>query len=242
MSKIIGNTTATPMAIPDWEQTNPRMADYIKNKPDFDGLSEQVESIGAKVGDTSVAEQISEAVEQKSQVQVITSDVTEILSTLKIHKLTQDEYDQKVLDGTVEDNALYLTPDEDIDLSGYATEEYVNNAVATIPTPDVSGQIENHNTSLDAHGDIRSLIASLDSLVGNAKVSSQISEAIAEINHPVDSVNGKTGAVYLTASDIGALPSNTEIPSIAGLATEEYVDNNVAQKSQVQIITWEDDD
>jgi hypothetical protein len=30
---------------------------------------------------------------------------------------------------------------------------------------------------------------------------------------PVQSVNGKTGAVTLTASDVGALPSTTEIPS-----------------------------
>jgi hypothetical protein len=45
MSKIIGNTTATPMAIPDWDQKNPRMADYIKNKPDFDGLSDKVDNI-----------------------------------------------------------------------------------------------------------------------------------------------------------------------------------------------------
>ena len=31
--KIIGNTTATPMTIPDWNQTDPKKADYIKNKP-----------------------------------------------------------------------------------------------------------------------------------------------------------------------------------------------------------------
>ena len=33
MAKIIGNTTATPMAIPDWNQTDEKKADYIKNKP-----------------------------------------------------------------------------------------------------------------------------------------------------------------------------------------------------------------
>ena len=34
MSKrIIGNTTATPMPVPDWNQTNPNKADFIKNKP-----------------------------------------------------------------------------------------------------------------------------------------------------------------------------------------------------------------
>jgi lysophospholipase L1-like esterase len=34
MSKIIGNTTATPNPRPDWNQTDANKADYIKNKPD----------------------------------------------------------------------------------------------------------------------------------------------------------------------------------------------------------------
>lgn len=33
MTKIIGNTTATPYPRPDWEQNDPTKADYIKNKP-----------------------------------------------------------------------------------------------------------------------------------------------------------------------------------------------------------------
>ena len=33
MAKIIGNTTTTPMAMPDWNQTDNTKADYIKNKP-----------------------------------------------------------------------------------------------------------------------------------------------------------------------------------------------------------------
>lgn len=33
MAKIIGNPTVTPMAIPDWNQTDPTKADFIKNKP-----------------------------------------------------------------------------------------------------------------------------------------------------------------------------------------------------------------
>lgn len=45
-------------------------------------------------------------------------------------------------------------------------------------------------------------------------------------------VNGKalSSNITLSASDVGALPSTTTIPSIAGLATEEYVDNAVANK------------
>lgn len=33
MAKIIGNTTATPMPVADWNQTDPKKGDYIKNKP-----------------------------------------------------------------------------------------------------------------------------------------------------------------------------------------------------------------
>ena len=39
----------------------------------------------------------------------------------------------------------------------------------------------------------------------------------------VHSVNGKTGHVILTAEDVGALPSDTPIPSLDGYATEEWV-------------------
>lgn len=35
MSKIIGNTTATPIPRSDWEQTDELKADYIKNKPEL---------------------------------------------------------------------------------------------------------------------------------------------------------------------------------------------------------------
>lgn len=38
MTKIIGNTTATPNPKPDWNQTDPTKADYIKNKPDLSGV------------------------------------------------------------------------------------------------------------------------------------------------------------------------------------------------------------
>lgn len=35
MAKIIGNPTVTPMAVPDWNQTDSSKADYIKNKPNL---------------------------------------------------------------------------------------------------------------------------------------------------------------------------------------------------------------
>lgn len=53
--------------------------------------------------------------------------ITENLSTLKIHKLTQEQYDRALASGNIDPNALYLTPDEGIDLSAYATVEQLNN-------------------------------------------------------------------------------------------------------------------
>lgn len=51
----------------------------------------------------------------------------------------------------------YLT--EHQSLEGLATESYVQGQIASIPTPDVSGQISSHNTAADSHGDIRGLIS-----------------------------------------------------------------------------------
>ena len=41
--------------------------------------------------------------------------ITENLSTLKIHKLTQAQYDRELETGNLEENSLYLTPDETVD-------------------------------------------------------------------------------------------------------------------------------
>jgi hypothetical protein len=44
---------------------------------------------------------------------------TENISTLKIHKLTQAQYDRELAAGNINENELYLTPEEEIDLSNY---------------------------------------------------------------------------------------------------------------------------
>ena len=60
------------------------------------------------------------------------------------------------------DGLVYIKKKQSIDLNIIATTEYVNNAIAAIPTPDVSGQIESHNTNNEAHPDIREMIAQSD--------------------------------------------------------------------------------
>lgn len=69
---------------------------------------------------------------------------TENLSTLKIHKLTQAQYDRELAAGNIDENALYLTPDEEIKVptktsqlendSGYVSIEDVNKATVSATT------------------------------------------------------------------------------------------------------------
>ena len=70
--KIIGVTVGTTLPKPNFKQTDPTKGDYIKNKPDFDGLAIKVNDVQTLVGDTPVSEQISYAASQKSQVKIIT--------------------------------------------------------------------------------------------------------------------------------------------------------------------------
>lgn len=51
---------------------------------------------------------------------------TENLSTLQIHKLSKAQYERELAAGNLDEYALYLTPDEEIDLSSYATTEQLN--------------------------------------------------------------------------------------------------------------------
>lgn len=54
-------------------------------------------------------------------------------------------------------------------------------------------------------------VTNLSTLVGTTAVATQISDAIDDITFPVVSVNNKTGAVSLNASDVGAVPTTRTI-------------------------------
>lgn len=56
--------------------------------------------------------------------------ITENLSTLKIHKLTKEQYNMAVENGSIDENAIYLTPDEGVD-SAYV-HEALDEAIAPI--------------------------------------------------------------------------------------------------------------
>ena len=55
MAKIIGNTTTTPMAIPDWNQTDETKVNFIKNKPTIlteEDVMDLIEQNGGSGGGT----------------------------------------------------------------------------------------------------------------------------------------------------------------------------------------------
>lgn len=73
------------------------------------------------------------------------------------------------------------------------TETEMNNAIAAIPTPDVSGQINTHNTSSSAHSDIRTAI----NTIGNS-AKQYTDQQIAAI--PTPDVSGQIG-IHNTSTD-----------------------------------------
>lgn len=54
---------------------------------------------------------------------------TENISTLKINKLTQEQFDNAMASGSVQDKEIYLVPDEEVDTSNFATTEQLNSKV-----------------------------------------------------------------------------------------------------------------
>ena len=224
----------------DWSQTDEAAVNYIKNKPDINGI---VDDLNVRIDETkeslnnSISSSLEEAksysddnldaanaytdsaVSQKSQVQIVTPEATEILSTLKIHRLTQEEYDEKVASGEIDNNALYLTPNEEIDLSNYATTEQLN-AKADV----------NHN-----HDDAYYTETEIDELFSNK----------ADVNHNHDSLYdpfGSSNDALASAkeySDTNLENAKSYSDSSDSAILEEsktYTDNEVAQKTQVQII------
>lgn len=55
--------------------------------------------------------------------------ITQNLPTLKIHQLTDEQYKRVKESEDYDPNALYLTPDEEIDLSKYVTKEELGAAI-----------------------------------------------------------------------------------------------------------------
>ncbi len=214
---------------------------------------------------------VLDALTQKTQVQIITPDTFKALSALKIYKLTQAEYNQKVENNALEDNAIYLTPEEEIDLSNYVTisqlddkanathdhddaydaKNSANNALiqAKSYANTVANAIKNDllNGAGAAYDTLKELGDLIDENVNAIEALETVASNKADTNHIHNDI-------YYTETEIDEKVSTINASIVASLneaksysdtnlnTAKSYTNNAVAQKSQVQIITWEADD
>jgi hypothetical protein len=158
--------------------------------------------------------------------------ITENLSTLKIHKLTQEQYERELAAGNIDASALYLTPEEVIDHSIYATKQdlqdkadknhnhddkYVSNART------INGKALTSNITLSATD------------VGALPDTTIIPKTLSDLNSDTEhrTVTDSEKAIWDNKSefsgDYNDLINKPEIPSTNGLATEVYVNNKIAE-------------
>lgn len=118
--KIIGITVGTQLPKPNFKQTDPTKGDYIKNKPDFDGLKSDLDGLKTMVGDVPVSEQISNAVsslEEKAVSPIMLGD----FQYYKWGELSGNTIEEQAQQIARFDVVVYQGPlAEDLSMSSYA--------------------------------------------------------------------------------------------------------------------------
>ena len=181
-------------------------------------LAADVDELQALVGDTDVSVQIATAISSKADVDHIHTDYASETHTHSEYAKTGHTHDDYAT--SVHSHAEYAAE----------SHSHSYNDLSNLPTalPANGGNADTIDGKHASDFALATDVTALQTKIGDTAVSAQISAAINAIDHPVDSVNGKTGAIVLTASDVGAMSADIVIPSIAGLATESYVDTKVA--------------
>ena len=113
-----------------------------------------------------------------------------------------------------------------------AAQEYTDKQIAAIPTPDVSGQINAHNTATDAHNDLRLLIVGLTERL-NALANSddttldQMAEVVAYIKDNRELIEQvTTGKVSVSdiVDNLTTNVSNKPLSAAQGVALKRLID------------------
>ena len=137
----IADTTYDIEVDKDWNQNDANAIDYIKNRP-FYTNGNVVQQLDAKYipvdGSTIKVENNKLKAEDSTLVKFVDESGTEsVLGTLEIHTQTQEQYDQKLSDGTLKDNAMYLTP--------FVLENSLNSESTTVALTAAAGKLLNDN-------------------------------------------------------------------------------------------------
>ena len=128
MSKIIGITVGTQLPKPNFKQTDPTKGDYIKNKPDFDGLKSKVEQIEVRVD--TMQENAYDDTELRGAVSENTAKIdtlNELVGNTKVETQISDAVD--TLESEIDDKFAAIQSDIDskvdaVDGMGLSTNDY----------------------------------------------------------------------------------------------------------------------
>ena len=149
--------------------------------------------------------------------------ITENLQTLKIVKLTQEQYERESAEGNLDENALYLTPDEEIDLSGYATVEQLNGKADAKHSHDdvyyteteIDVLLQGKANTEHNHNDVYDTKGSADEALAQAKSYADTAANDAANTIKADLLNGAEAA-YDTLKELGDL-INENVDAIEAL-------------------------
>lgn len=215
-------------------------------------------SITTHTGNTSIHVTASEKAAWDAKVDV--TDIVNDLKTnasdkplsaamgvaLEAYVLEQDDlmYEKlvpktrKVNGKALSSNITLSASDISADPSGSAAQaltdakSYTDTKIAAIPTPDVSGQINTHNTNASAHSDIRELITGLTTRLNTLADSDdttldQLSEIVAYIKNNKSLIDGITTSKVNVADIINNLTtnvSNKPLSAAQGVALKALID------------------
>lgn len=146
----------------------------------------------------------------------------------------------------------YATKDEIPSTEGLATEIYVTQQIAAIPTPDVSGQISAHNSSSTAHSDIRNAIPTKtsdltndsgfltqhQSLAGYAKTSDITSHNTSTTAHS-DIRNAIPTKVSQLTNDSGYLTQHQSLADYAKTSDLTSHNTNASAHNDIRLLVTE---
>lgn len=209
MSKIIGRTTATPVPRSDWNQMDETKVDFIKNKPELGSLAEKdvvaksdlSSDVQTSLGKADIALDEAKAYTDTSVSGLASTASVE--SALSTHNTGTDSHNdiRDLISGlTTRLNALANSDDATLDQMA-----------------EVVAYIKSNRTLIESvttnKVNVSDIIDNLETNVADKPLSAAqgvaLKALIDAIEVPVQSVNGKTGTVQLSATDVGADASGT---------------------------------
>lgn len=249
--KIIGVTVGTQLPKPNFKQTDPTKGDYIKNKPDFEGLKSKVDEIEEAlvekqpVGDYALKSEIptdylttipSEYItETELNTKGYLTSYTETDPTVPAwaKAATKPTYTASEVGALPADTVIPTVPTKVSAFTndaGYLTEHQSLAGLATETYANTA--VSNHNTNTSAHNDIRLLIEGLTTRLNTLADSDdntldQMSEVVAYIKSNKSLIEDVTTNKVNVADIINNLTtnvSNKPLSAAQGVALKALID------------------